>query len=221
MSWNGSGTYVLPAASFPEVNGTTVDATRFNNTLNDVATGVTAALAKNGENAPTANLPMATFKHTGVGDANGTGQYIAYGQATAANVGGNWTVGGILAVTGTSAFTGNITSPFKVASRAYTITSSQAFTATPTFDASLSNVFEFSGAMTANVTSCTISNAVAGQTISIRVKQDGTGSRTFASPAGAKILGSIGATASAASILTLTYSAMDSRWEGAWTPLPV
>jgi len=104
---------------------------------------------------------------------------------------------------------------------AYTSTSSQAFTATPTFDCQLSNAFEFSGAMTGNVTSCTLSNPVAGQTISIRVKQDGTGGRTFAAPAGAKILGSIGSTAGAASILTLTYSAMDSRWEGSWLPLPV
>jgi len=107
-----------------------------------------------------------------------------------------------------------------VGSYAYTTVSSQAFTATPTFNAALSNVFEFSAVMTANVTSCTISNPHAGQTISIRVKQNGTGNFTFAAPSGAKILGSIGLTASAASILTLTYSSMDSRWEGSWTPLP-
>jgi hypothetical protein len=81
-------------------------------------------------------------------------------------------------------------------------------------------VFEFSGAMTANVTSCTITNPSNGQTIMIRVKQDGTGSRTFAHPASSKILGNVGATAGAASILTLTYSAMDARFEGSWTPLP-
>jgi hypothetical protein len=103
---------------------------------------------------------------------------------------------------------------------AYTPTSSQAFTATPTFNTQLSNAFEFSGAMTANVTSCTISNPVAGQTIQIRVKQDATGGRTFASPAGSKITGSVSLTANCASILTLTYSSMDSRWEGAWTQLP-
>jgi hypothetical protein len=113
------------------------------------------------------------------------------------------------------------THPLIVAGYAYTPTSSQAFTATPTFDANLSNVFEFSGAMTGNVTSCTISNAKAGQTICIRVKQDATGNRTFASPTGAKIFSVIGPLASTASVLTLTYSAMDSRWEGAWTSFPV
>lgn len=108
-----------------------------------------------------------------------------------------------------------------ISGAAYTSTSSQAFSATPTFNAALSNVFEFSAAMTANVTSLTITNPTAGQTISIRVLQDATGGRTVAAPTGAKILGSVGATASAASILTLTYSAQGARWEGSWTPLPV
>lgn len=107
-----------------------------------------------------------------------------------------------------------------IAGAALTPTSSQAFTATPTFNASLSNIFEFSGAMTANVTSVTITNPTAGQTITIRVKQDGTGGRTVATPAGAVILGSVGATAGKASLLTLTYSSMDARWEGSWTQLP-
>lgn len=103
---------------------------------------------------------------------------------------------------------------------AYTPTSSQAFTATPTFDASLSNVFEFSGVMTGNVTSTTITNPTAGQTITIRLKQDGTGGRTVAAPAGSKIAGSVSTVLGTASLLTLTYSAMDTRWEGAWTQLP-
>ena len=103
---------------------------------------------------------------------------------------------------------------------AYTTTDSQSFTATPTFSANASNVHEL-GTMTANVTSCTITGASNGQTIQIRVKQDGTGGRTFAAPSGAKIVGSVGATANAASILTLTYSANDARWEGSWLNLPV
>lgn len=103
---------------------------------------------------------------------------------------------------------------------AWTPTDSQSFTATPTFSANASNVHEL-GTLTANVTSCTITGSSNGQTIQIRVKQDGTGGRTFAAPSGAKIVGSIGATANAASILTLTYSAADARWEGSWLNLPV
>lgn len=83
MPWSGAGTYSLPPAYSPEVNGTTVDAVRYNGLTSDVASGITAALAKNGENVPTANLPMGGFKHTGAADASATGQYIAFNQATA------------------------------------------------------------------------------------------------------------------------------------------
>ena len=151
--------------------------------------------------------------------------YIRIAFAMLASIKANTATNGWVSLYATAAsptFTGAMTlGTGGIASRAFTPTSSQAFTATPTFDASLSNVFEFSGAMTGNVTSCTITNPSNGQTIMIRVKQDATGSRTFAHPASSKILGNVSSTASAASILTLTYSAMDTRWEGSWTPLPV
>jgi hypothetical protein len=117
-------------------------------------------------------------------------------------------------------FTGTTTvAEFVCNGYAYTPTSSQTFTATPTFNAALSNVFEMA-ALTGNVTSVTITNPKGGQTIMIRLLQNGTGGYTVASPTGAKILGSMGATADAASILTLTYSALSTRWEGSWTNLP-
>jgi hypothetical protein len=80
MSWNGSGTYTLPPATTPEVAGTIIDASRYNATLSDMAAGITAALARNGENAPTANLPMGGFKHTGAVAGVAPGQYLVYGQ---------------------------------------------------------------------------------------------------------------------------------------------
>jgi hypothetical protein len=86
MPWSGSGTYVLPPAYSPEVNGTVIDATRYNGLTTDVANGISNAIAKDGQNVPTANLPMGGFKHTGVADGNGTGQYLAYNQATAARL---------------------------------------------------------------------------------------------------------------------------------------
>lgn len=81
MPWNGSGTYAPPPASFPEVTGTTIDAARFNATINDLATGITAALTKNGENAATANLPMGGYKHTGAAAGTGAGEYVTWNQA--------------------------------------------------------------------------------------------------------------------------------------------
>ena len=40
MAWNGSGTYVLPSAYTPAVNGTIIDAADYNGALNDIATGI-------------------------------------------------------------------------------------------------------------------------------------------------------------------------------------
>lgn len=56
-----------------------------------------------------------------------------------------------------------------------------AFSATPIFDAGLSNTFKIT--LTANVTSSTMIGLEAGQFPIIEVCQDGTGSRTFAFPA--------------------------------------
>ncbi len=80
MSWNGSGTYSLPPASFPEVTGTTIEAARFNNTLNDVATALNNVLTRDGQNSATSNLPMGGFKHTGAANATAAGEYLVYGQ---------------------------------------------------------------------------------------------------------------------------------------------
>lgn len=105
---------------------------------------------------------------------------------------------------------------------AYTPTVSIAFSATPTIDASKGNVFEI-GALTGNITALTISSTGGfknGQTITVRYKQDGVGGRTVATPTGAKITGSVTLTANTACLQTLTYSAMDSRWEGSFLALP-
>lgn len=102
---------------------------------------------------------------------------------------------------------------------AYTASQQPAHSATPTFDCASSNVFE-PAALTGNVTSITLSNAVAGQTVQIRFEQDATGGRTVAVPSGAKVDGSINAGANRVSWLILTYSARGSRWEGNWLQIP-
>ena len=55
------------------------------------------------------------------------------------------------------------------------------FSATPTFDASLGNTQKIT--LTDNVTSSTLSNATAGETVNFIICQDATGSRTFVWPA--------------------------------------
>ena len=79
MARNGSGTYTLPAGN-PVTTGTTISSTWANNTLNDIASGLTTSLAYDGQTAPVANLPMATYAHTNVGNATVRTMYAAAGQ---------------------------------------------------------------------------------------------------------------------------------------------
>ena len=68
MAYNGSGVYSPPGASFPAVTGTVIDSTKYNAVVNDIATALTTAITKDGQTTITANLPMATYRHTGVSD---------------------------------------------------------------------------------------------------------------------------------------------------------
>lgn len=80
MARNGSGTYSLPAGN-PVVTGTTISSTVHNNTLSDIATALTGSLARDGQSPPTANLPMAGYKHTGVGNATARDSYASAAQS--------------------------------------------------------------------------------------------------------------------------------------------
>lgn len=79
MPRNGSGTYTLPAGN-PVVTGTTISSTVHNTTMSDLATGITNSLAKDGQTVPTTNLPMGTYRHTGVGNGVARTDYAALGQ---------------------------------------------------------------------------------------------------------------------------------------------
>lgn len=73
MARDGSGTYSLPVAAF--VNGTTIDATDVNSDFSDIASALTQSMSKDGQTTPTADQPMAGFKHTGVGAASARTHY--------------------------------------------------------------------------------------------------------------------------------------------------
>lgn len=152
--------------------------------------------------------------YTSVGVRQG---YIGAGTSAA-----SLDAGTIPYVAGTHAFTGAVvmSSTLGVTKRAYTSSASVSFSATPTFDASASN-FQIFGALTANVTSVTLSNAQEGQFLTIRFTQDGTGGRTITTGnMGAtnapSIQGAPSTTANKSSYLNLTYNATAARWEGSW-----
>jgi hypothetical protein len=80
MSRNASGIYTLPAGN-PVVTLTTIASAWANSTLSDIGAEITNSIDKAGRTAPTANLPMATFKHTGAGAPTSSGEYLVWGQA--------------------------------------------------------------------------------------------------------------------------------------------
>lgn len=71
MPFNGSGTFVpLSPPDFPALPFTTILASQFNNNLNDLFTsGLTNCITRDGQSSPTANIPMAGFRLTGLGAA--------------------------------------------------------------------------------------------------------------------------------------------------------
>lgn len=73
MARDGAGNYSNPYPDF--VPGTTIESSQVDANFSDVATALTASLAKDGQTVPTANLPMGGFKHTGVGAASALTHY--------------------------------------------------------------------------------------------------------------------------------------------------
>lgn len=84
MPYNGTtGVYTapsLPGSWNPATAGSTASPTDWNTLLADFVTAYTTAICKDGQTTPTANLPMGTFKHTGVGNATARDSYAAAGQ---------------------------------------------------------------------------------------------------------------------------------------------
>lgn len=68
MARDGSGDYALPAGN-PVTNGGVIDDSWANVTLADIASALTQSLSRDGQAAPTANLPMGSYRHTSVGNS--------------------------------------------------------------------------------------------------------------------------------------------------------
>lgn len=69
MSLNGSGVFVVNSAGQPVVANTLIEAAVFNAFTADVATALSTAVYKDGQQTITANIPMSGFRFTGLGAA--------------------------------------------------------------------------------------------------------------------------------------------------------
>lgn len=74
MARDGNGTYNLPTGQ-PVVTATTIDSSVHNTLASDIATALTASIAKDGQTVPTANLPMGGYLHTNVAAATARTNY--------------------------------------------------------------------------------------------------------------------------------------------------
>lgn len=79
MPWSGSGTFsrIMSWAADKAAN-INITASRMDTDSNDFTTGINTCLAKDGQNSPSANLPMASFKHTGVSTSSGSSSRSEY-----------------------------------------------------------------------------------------------------------------------------------------------
>ena len=70
MSRNGSGVYQPSATGYPAIASTTIESAKYNAVIADIATALTLSIAANGETTITANIPLAGYKITGLGNAS-------------------------------------------------------------------------------------------------------------------------------------------------------
>lgn len=92
MSWNGSGLFNIDSTGQPVSANTLIESADFNALTSDLATGLSNCITKDGQQTVTANLPMANYRHTGVGNASARTDYAAAGQVQDGKL--NWVDGG-------------------------------------------------------------------------------------------------------------------------------
>lgn len=82
MPYNGAGTFT-PVYNWAtdKANGIKIRADRMDGQDSDISTGLTDCVTRDGQSPATANLPMGTFKHTGVGLASNATDYLRADQA--------------------------------------------------------------------------------------------------------------------------------------------
>lgn len=105
MSRNGSGTFNLTSGN-PVVTGTTISSTWANNTLSDIANGLTQSVSADGQTPITGALQMGSNKITGMAAGTVAGDAVEFAQFSTPTFTGNVTMtstGYVLIPSGTTA----------------------------------------------------------------------------------------------------------------------
>ena len=79
--WNGSGTVEVTFLFIDDkANSIPATASRVDQDIEDLRSAIQNTVTRDGQNSPSTNLPMATFRHTGVGNAVARNEYLTQGQ---------------------------------------------------------------------------------------------------------------------------------------------
>lgn len=93
MPYNGSGLFVRAHDWTDDADAAiNIRADRMDEEFDGIATALSGVITKDGQTTITANLPMSTFRHTGVGNAVARTDYAAMGQVQDGKI--NWVDGG-------------------------------------------------------------------------------------------------------------------------------
>jgi hypothetical protein len=207
MSYNGSGTFTINTTGQPVVAGTVISSSSFNSLTNDLATGLTTAITKDGQTTTTARITFAQgLTSSLVTDSSSvsTGSIITAGGVGIAK---NLYVGGLLNVAGATSFTNPVINNIKMG---YTTTATAAGTTTLTISSNYRQFF--TGTLAQTIVLPVTSTLVTG--IAYEIENNSTGLLTVNS-SGGNLVGTIpaGVCAHAVCIGTTLTTAADWDWD--------
>ena len=101
MSFNGSGSFAINSTGQPVVSGTVISSSTFNALTADLATGLSTCITKDGQTTVTANIPMNSYKITGLAAGTAATDAARVGQLQAGGA-------TLVTVAGTDTYTGTM-----------------------------------------------------------------------------------------------------------------
>ena len=101
MSFNGSGTFAINSTGQTVVSGTVISSSTFNALTADLATGLSTCITKDGQTTVTANIPMNSYKITGLAAGTAATDAARVGQLQAGGA-------TLVTVAGTDTYTGTM-----------------------------------------------------------------------------------------------------------------
>ena len=101
MSFNGSGTFNINSAGQPVVSGTVISSSTFNTLTADLATGLSTCITKDGQTTVTANIPLNSYKITGLAAGTAATDAARVGQLQAG-------AASVVTAAGTDTYTGTM-----------------------------------------------------------------------------------------------------------------